>query len=317
MDEVGSVVALDVGGTLMKGWVCDRDGAALRRAERATPVERGPDAVVAAVREIVRELHAGDASVRAAGVVVPGMVDAKTGIASYAANLGWHDVPLRLMVQDDLGIPVALDHDVRAGGLAEAVLGAAAGVEGSLFVPIGTGIAGAMIIRGEIYAGARGAAGEVGHLIVYPDGELCACGQRGCVETYASASAIARRYYDRTGDRRTAADIAVRLDADDIARAVWADAVDALGLGLAACTMLLDPALIVLGGGLAAAGDALTEPVAAALASRLAWLDAPPIVPAALGSEAGRFGAAILAWRASGEPDPAPAWAAARAGSPS
>ena len=308
MQVTGAVLALDVGGTSMKGWLCDSDGVELRRIDRPTPVEQGPDEVVRAIRGVMADLGRGHPDVRGAGLVVPGLVDGAAGIAVYATNIGWHRVPLRQLLIDDLGVPVALDHDVRAGGLAEALLGAARGHSHSLFVPIGTGIAGAIIVDGAIYSGALGAAGEVGHVVVYPDGELCACGQHGCVETYASASAISRRYQERTGERLSAAEIVRRLDADDVARQVWAHAVEALALGLAACTMLLDPGLIVLGGGLSAAGDALTVPLGVELAARLAWRKPPPIVPGALGGDAGRFGAAILAWRAADQPDVGAGW---------
>lgn len=310
MGRSGTVIAVDVGGSSMKGWVCARDGAQLRQLARPTPVSAGPAEVVRAVRRLVTELRDGFDDVRAAAVVVPGLVDPVAGIATYATNLGWRDVPLRQLINDDLGVPVALDHDVRAGGLAEARLGASMGVAHSLFVPVGTGIAAALIVDGAIYAGAAGAAGELGHLIVAPDGEPCACGQRGCVETYASASAISRRFHARTGELLTAAEVAGRLAADPAAREVWADAVGALALGLAACTMLFDPELIVLGGGLATSGDALTRPLVAALAARLAWREPPAIVAARLGREAGRFGAAILAWQAAGEADVPLGWPA-------
>lgn len=308
MQAAGSVVALDVGGTSMKGWLCDPNGVGLRRIDRPTPVEEGADEVVRAIRLLMADLGRGHPDVRAAGLVVPGLVDAAAGIATYATNIGWQQVPLRQLLIEDLGIPVALDHDVRAGGLAEALLGAARGHSHSLFVPIGTGIAGAIIVNGAVYSGAFGAAGELGHLAVYPGGELCACGQRGCVETYASASAISRRYWERTSARLSAAELVLRLDADEVARRVWAEAVEALAVGLAACTMLLDPGLIVLGGGLSAAADSLTVPLGVRLAALLAWREPPRIVCGLLGSDAGRLGAAILAWRAADRPDVPAGW---------
>ncbi|SHG14207.1 glucokinase [Jatrophihabitans endophyticus] len=303
-----AVVALDVGGTGMKGWVCDRAGRSRRTAERPTPVAAGPDAVVRAVRDLVVELRGADDDIVAAGVVVPGMVDAANGVATWSANIGWRDVPLGTLLAADLGVPVAIDHDVRSGGLAEARIGAARGRASSLFVPVGTGIAGAFVVDGVAHAGARGAAGEVGHVIVHPDGEPCACGQHGCVETYASAAAVVRRYRARTGTARSAAEIAARLRVDPDARTVWDDAVTALSLGLVAATALYDPELVVIGGGLAAAGSVLLDPLVAALTARLAWRAPPPLVLAALGSAAGRYGAALIAWAAAGEPDIGSDW---------
>ena len=139
------------------------------------------------------------ARLRAVGLVVPGVVDAQQGIAVYAANIGWQQLPLRQIVAEAVGLPVILDHDVRAAGLAELELGAGRGLQEVLFVALGTGIAAAVITRGQVSAGATGRAGELGHLPVFPEGEWCACGQRGCTETYASASALSRRYSAASG----------------------------------------------------------------------------------------------------------------------
>lgn len=299
-----AVLAVDVGGTGIKAALVDDGGTLLRELQRPTPVAEGPLAVVAAVRAVAREL-AGPGVV-SAGVVVPGSVDAASGTARYAANIGWTDVPLRDLIAADLGIPVALEHDVRAAGLAERTLGRAGGVADCLIVVIGTGIAGVVMSGGVALHGATGLAGEIGHVPAYPDGELCACGQRGCLETYASAAAIARRYLAADGGRPDAPgarEIAAARESDPIAGRVWHEATEALGIALASVTMLLDPSLVVLGGGLAAAGDALLEPVRAALAARLTWRPAPAVELSPLGSRAGQVGAAILAWQAVGMVD--------------
>jgi glucokinase len=189
---------------------------------------------------------------------------------------------------------------------------------------IGTGIAGVCVSGGAILRGATDLAGEIGHIPVYPDGEVCACGQRGCLETYASAASIARRYRELGGAGNdggatapaagaagaagagvpaTARDIAARRDSDPIARQVWTDAVDALALGLATYTMLLDPEVVVLSGGLAEAGAALLEPLRPALQARLSWRPAPALQLSALAGCSGQFGAAILAWQLVAEVD--------------
>jgi glucokinase len=238
-------------------------------------------------------------------VVVPGSVDVETGTALYAANIGWRDVPLRDLLAADLGVPVVLEHDVRAAGLAECLLGRARGVSDCLVVVIGTGIAGVIVSHGVPVRGATSLAGEIGHVPVYPDGEMCACGQRGCLETYASGAAIARRYRARRGGAAAlgAPDIAAARDTDPVADAVWREAMTALGIALASATMLLDPELFVLGGGLAAAGGALLDPVREELTGRLAWRPAPAVVLSTCGSRAGQLGAAILAWQAAGRTD--------------
>jgi glucokinase len=286
-----TVVALDVGGTLMKGAVVDRDGTTTAAQQR--PTQRQPDTVDGILR-FAADLADTAGSPTAVGLAVPGIVDEEHGIARYSTNLGWRDLPLRDIAADRLGLPVALVHDVRAGARAESQFGAAQGVADFLFLPIGTGIAGTVFIAGEPYPGADGMAGEIGHAPVAVGDEPCACGQRGCLETYASAAALVRRYGQPD---LTAADVVTRAATDPAAQKVLSDAISALAYALTTYTMLLDPTLIVIGGGLAEAGDTLLEPLRTELAARIAWRPPPRIVRAALGTSAGRLGAAISAWR--------------------
>jgi glucokinase len=301
---VKHVIALDVGGTGMKAALVGADGTLLHEARRATGRERGPDAVVESILAFAAELRAhgeeqfGE-SAAAAGVAVPGIVDAENGIAVYAANLGWRDVPMREKLGKRLGgVPVALGHDVRTGGLAEGRIGAGKGADRFLFVPLGTGIAGAIGITGTIEAGAHGYAGEIGHIVVRPDGPDCGCGQRGCLETLASASAVSRAWAAASGDPEAdAADCAKAVESGDPAAVrVWRDAVDALAAGLVTALTLLDPRMLIIGGGLAEAGETLFVPLRAAVEERVTFQKLPHIVPAALGDTAGCLGAGLLAW---------------------
>jgi glucokinase len=240
----------------------------------------------------------------AAGVVVPGVVDRAAGVASYAANIGWTDVPLRDVLEVDLGIPVAVDHDVHAAGEAERALGAATACDDFAVVVIGTGIAAITYSEGRMVRGATKQAGEIGHVPVVPDGEPCACGARGCLETYASAAAITRRYARRTGRPvLTAAQIVARRVTDPAAASVWTDATRCLGDALASLTLFADPELIVLAGGLSEAGEALLVPVRERVQACLAWRSSPSIVTSPLGARAGRVGAAVIAWRRIGLAD--------------
>jgi glucokinase len=297
------VIGVDLGGTTTKATLSGADGVGHGYRERPTPRQLGPDAVVAATIDVITELRAQVSQagrLRAIGLVVPGIVDAQQGIAVYAANLGWHQLPLRQIVADAVGLPVVLDHDVRAAGLAELELGAARGLQEVLFVALGTGIAAAVITRGEISAGATGRAGELGHVPVFPEGERCACGQRGCTETYASAAALSRRYSAVSGmDSVPAKEVISKAAAGDSAAAeVFNDAVTALGRALVNYTLLLDPELILIGGGLAAAGASLLDPLTGEMQAGLTWRAAPMISTGKFGGEAGSRGAAILAWRA-------------------
>ncbi|WP_236241383.1 ROK family protein [Streptomyces sp. CC228A] len=298
------VIALDVGGTGMKAALVGADGSLLYEARRPTGRERGPGAVVESILGFAADLLAvGEVryGVRAAaaGVAVPGIVDPGEGVAVYAANLGWRDVPLRSLLGERLGgLPVALGHDVRAGGLAEGRVGAGRGADRFLFVPLGTGIAGAIGIGGSIEAGAHGCAGEIGHIVVRPGGPACGCGQRGCLETLASAAAVSRAWAEASGEPSAdAADCAKAVEAGDPAAVrVWTTAVDALADGLVTALTLLDPRTLIIGGGLAEAGETLFTPLRAAVEERVTFQKPPSIVPAALGDTAGCLGAGLLAW---------------------
>ena len=298
---MGAVVAaLDVGGTSIKAALVDRDGAVRTEVRRATGVERGPGAVVSGIVELAAELvAAGGAGVRAVGICVPGTVDPQAGIARYAANLGWNDVPLVELAEQATGVPVVLGHDVRTAVLAEARWGAGAGAGGSMFfVAIGTGIAGGLATDGTVDDGASGLSGEIGHLVVRPGGPACRCGNHGCLEAIASASRISDRYAALTGqDGVPAQEVAARVRAGEAAAmTIWQEAVDALADALAAATVLTDPGRFVLGGGLSLAGPTLIDPLGAALTRRLTFRPAPPIALSVLGDRAGVLGAALRAW---------------------
>ncbi|CAL9459934.1 Glucokinase [Streptomyces sp. enrichment culture] len=298
------VIALDVGGTGIKAALVGAGGELLHRARRATGRERGPGAVVTGVLDFAAELRALGADrfgepARAVGLAVPGIVDERHGTAVYAANLGWRDVPLRALLAERLdGLPVALGHDVRTGGLAEGRVGAGRGADRFLFVPLGTGIAGAIGIDGRVEAGAHGFAGEIGHIVVRPRGEPCPCGQRGCLERYASAGAVGRAWAAACGDADAdAADCARAAQSGDArARRVWRDAVEALADGLVTALTLLDPRTLIIGGGLAEAGETLFTPLRDAVRRRVTFQKLPEIVPAALGDAAGCLGAGLMAW---------------------
>ncbi|MFJ2234372.1 ROK family protein [Streptomyces sp. NPDC087859] len=298
------VIALDVGGTGMKAALVGASGELLHQARRATGRERGPDAVVEGILDFAADLRAYGAEhlgepASAAGVAVPGIVDAELGIAAYAANLGWRDVPLRALLTERLaGVPVALGHDVRTGGLAEGRIGAGRGADRFLFVPLGTGIAGAIGIAGRVEAGAHGFAGEIGHIVVRPGGTPCPCGQHGCLERYASAAAVSQAWAAACGDPDAdAADCAKAVrSGDPRAVQVWQSAVDALADGLVTALTLLDPRTLIIGGGLAEAGETLFTPLRDAVRQRITFQKLPTIVPAALGDTAGCLGAGLLAW---------------------
>ncbi|NOL44460.1 ROK family protein [Kribbella sandramycini] len=298
------MVAVDLGGTRMKCGLVAADGAVVHRETRPTPREAGGRAVLDALLETVVELWqkatADGHRVRAIGVVVPGIIDADNGTV-VAENLAWADLPVRdaLVAAVGADVPIVLAHDVRGGGYAELRQGALTGTTNSLFLPLGTGIAAAMVVDGSLVSG-DGYAGELGHTrFIHGDAaELCACGQWGCLETVASAAAIARRYAARTGRTVDGAREVLELLAagDSDAAAVWEEALTVLVDALVLYTTLVAPTRIAIGGGLVGAGETLLQPLRDGVHARLTFQREPEIVAAVLGEEAGCLGAALMAW---------------------
>ncbi|WP_344218706.1 ROK family protein [Kribbella sancticallisti] len=303
------MVAVDLGGTRMKCGLVAADGAVLHRETRPTPRTVPPrrgggravlDALLETVVELEQKAAADGHRVRAVGVVVPGIIDAENGTVG-AENLAWAGTPVRAELQAAVGPDqkVVLAHDVRAGGYAELRQGALTGTTNSLFLPLGTGIAAAMVVDGSLVSG-DGYAGELGHTrFVHGDAaELCACGQWGCLETVASAAALARRYGVRTGKAVDGAREVLELLAqgDPDAAAVWSEALEALIDALVLYTTLVAPTRIAIGGGLVGAGETLLAPLREGVHARLTFQREPEIVAAVLGEEAGCLGAALMAW---------------------
>lgn len=288
----GNVVGIDVGGTTIKAGRFAADGRLVDRAILPTPADGA--AIAPAVAAIGGRLR--DDATGAVAAVLPGIVDRARGVVRWSANLGWRDVPLRSQLERELGVPVTVEHDVTAAALAEHEQ---TGTD-LLYVALGTGIGSAYVVDGKVRRGATGLAGEIGHVMVRSDGEPCACGRTGCLEVYASGSGVARRYAAAAGGAATdvtAVDVVARQGIESLADQIWAEAVEAIAVALADATLLLDPARIVLGGGLAGAGERLSVPVTEALAARLPWRPVPPVSISTLGGDAGIRGAARLAMR--------------------
>ncbi|UBU10458.1 ROK family protein [Nonomuraea gerenzanensis] len=302
---MGYVAAIDVGGTTMKGGFVTRDGTIHAFERRPTPRAEGPARVVAAVSAFVADLARPRDGERplAVGLAVPGLVTPTHAV--FSAAFGWRDVPVSAFAAG-VDVPVALGHDVRSAGEAELAYGE--GGRDVLYLPIGTGIAGAVVLSGELYGGAGGWAGQIGHIPVRPGGAACGCGQRGCLAAYASGGGMAARcgvdggmdggVDGGAGGGAGGAEEVLRrvLDGDARAGRVWGEAVEALALALATYTLVLDPAAVVIGGGVSQAGEHLLGPLREALAGRLAFRRAPQVRASSLGARAGLMGAGLLGW---------------------
>ncbi len=290
-------LGVDVGGTSIKYGYVGRDGQIGGARTVPTMAERGPEAVVGQILDLAAEA-ARDSHVRGVGIVVPGLVDEAAGVAISSGNLGWRDVPLRDLLEQRTGLPAALGHDVRGAALAEITSGAARGATDALFITVGTGIGAAFVLRGVPYTGAHGRAAEFGHMSVRPDGPRCPCGVVGCVEALASGPAIEARYRDATGGQATAVEVAQRASTGDVAAIrAWTEAVSALAAGVATLVVLLDPAQVVIGGGVADAVPRLLAPLRRLVDAKLpSFAPAPPIVAASHTRYGGAVGAGLMAW---------------------
>ena len=295
----GLVLALDIGGTDIK--VAMQDASGVFHGLRRLPTPHDPhhpgDIIVEKVAGLVRGYadQAGGIPLRSIGLVVPGLVDEDAGVGILSANLGWRDYPFTRMVQEATGLPVAFGHDVGLAGEAEMRLGAGRGLRDVVVTIIGTGIAGAVFCDGRRVHGG-GFAGEIGHTPT-PGGLRCACGAAGCLETVASAGAIARRYTELTGIQVPGAKevLAAAGTGDATARRIWDEAVEAIAVVLGQMAAVLGSEAVILGGGLSQAGPALLDPLGRLLNSRLSFHRRPQLLRAVLGQDAGLMGAALRA----------------------
>lgn len=318
-----AVVGVDLGGTSIYAVVIDaRDGRVLGAAKRKTEAQKGADAVAERVSGAVEQAIAGSQlkrkAIRAIGVGVPGPVDPQAGVVVRCPNLGpsWDSYPLVRELGGRLDLPVTLDNDVNVGAVGEHTYGAGKGTQDMLAIFVGTGIGGGLILGGQLYTGVRYSAGEVGHMVIADGGPLCGCGEAGHAEALASRTAIERdiraamaagresivsRLLEETGrDIMTASILGDAYDAgDEVTVSAIHRAQYYLGLLVSACVNLLDPEMIVLGGGLLERmGDAYLEPVRRTAQQHYinkTEVDRVAIVRASLGDRAGAIGAAVLA----------------------
>ncbi|TFC92512.1 ROK family protein [Cryobacterium breve] len=294
------MIAVDVGGTDIKAALFDESGRMLGLSR--TPTPRNGELTALSVIYRVEELRLQFAVTfpavlpRAVGLLVPGVVDDDAGIGVLSTNLQWANVPFKQLTEELIHLPTTFSHDVRAAGEAEFRLGAARPFRNVVVLVIGTGIAGSLFIDGHAHTGG-GYAGEIGHAIIDPAGPLCGCGSRGCLETIASAGAIVRRYEQRTGARlRGAREVLALAEAGDVAAtAVWSEALDALALSITQLAAILAPEAVVIGGGLAQAGEKLFVPLRERVSTLLSFHRQPLIVPASIGENAGLLGGALRA----------------------
>ena len=306
-------VGIDLGGTNIAVGLVDEAGKILHKDSVPTLLERGPEPVIKDMAnlslKVVKDAGYTVDDVKAIGVGVPGLADPKTGVVIFCTNLRWHMVPLREIMQKIINKPIFIDNDATVAGLAESVAGVSAGIANSVFLTLGTGVGGGIVINHKIYSGAHGVGSELGHMTVQCEGRKCTC---GCWEQYSSATALIRQGREAVeghpeslilkkvnGDAskieaRTIIDAA--REGDPIACQVYDKYIYYLAIGIVAIINAFDPEVIVLGGGVSKAGDFLLEPLRKKVAEYVFYKDLPyaEIKIATLGNDAGIIGAAML-----------------------
>jgi glucokinase len=315
-------VGVDLGGMTLAAAVVDMaSGEVIGRHEVPTQARQGPQAVIARMAELIETVMAAAGLTReqtcGVGIGVPGVLDMKRGLTLFLPNLlgTWPQVPLKAAIEASVGLPTSLLNDVRAFTLGEKTFGAGRDLDNIVCLAVGTGVGGGVVINGQLYLGIGGTAGEVGHQIIDPYGPPCGCGSRGCLEAFASGPAITAMAlkaitqgittritemveYDLN---RVNPELICRAarEGDPVAQDIYERAGFYLGIGVANLIAVLSPEMVIIGGGVARAGELLFEPVRRTVRERVhvTPIEQVQIVPAQLGTNAGLVGAAVWAAR--------------------
>ncbi|CAM4150717.1 ROK family protein [Janibacter anophelis] len=312
----GPAIGIDIGGTKIAGALVDAEGRITHRERVETPAD-DTDAIIEATARLVTTLEdaAGD-EVAGVGIACAAFLDARAGHVWFAPNLPWRDLDLAAAVTERVGRDVLIENDANAAAWGEYRFGAGSDCDDMLLVTVGTGVGGGCINDDRLVRGAFGIGGEIGHIVLDPSGPRCGCGNFGCLEVFASGTALVRNARElvesasplgealraRCGgdaDRLSGQDVTeLAQEGDGAAVELLEELGTHLGHGIASVCAVLDPGRIAIGGGVAAAGDLLVEPTRAAFAKRLigrGHRPSPEIVRATLGNDAGIVGAATLA----------------------
>jgi glucokinase len=307
---------IDVGGTKIAGGVVTEDGTILEELRVESPAT-DPEAIEEAIAGLVVELH-GRHPIETVGVGAAGYVDRSRAVVLFAPNLAWRNEPLKSELEKRVELPVVIENDANAAAWGEFRFGAAHDADDLLLVTVGTGVGGGLVLDGEVYRGANGVGAEIGHMRVVPNGILCGCGKHGCFEQYASGSALVREVRATASSGAMHTRQLLELAGGDLTKITGPLVTEAaragdpfavhqlaelgrwLGEGIASLTEILDPEVVVVGGGVSEAGELLLGPVREAFAGQLVgrgFRPIPEVRRAKLGNHAGMIGAADLSRR--------------------
>lgn len=310
-------IGIDLGGTNIAAGIVDDKGSIVKKGSVPTGRTRASEEIIgdmcALVRNLVAEAGIDWAEIRSVGIGSPGAIDREKGVIIYNNNLGFRNVPVRKLLQEQFGLPVYLENDANCAAIAESQAGAAKGYPHALVITLGTGIGGGIIIDRKLYTGFNGTGGEIGHVVIQMDGEECTCGRKGCWEAYSSATALIRQTRQAAlenpgsmintlveGDltkisAKTAFD-AARLG-DETAKRVVDRYIEMLAEGLGNMINIFQPNVVVIGGGVSKEGENLLVPLRERVKDKTycpEGLEKPQIVAAKLGNDAGIIGAALI-----------------------
>ena len=307
-------IGIDVGGTNVKIALVDDKGSILYSNSVPTRAEMGYEYTVNNIKQAIRDLMSETkvTGIEGIGFDFPGQIDYKNGIVRLAPNIpGWVNIPIAKIIEDEFKIPTRIDNDVHCAALGELNFGAGKGCENFICMTVGTGIGSGIVINGKLVRGASNAAGELGHIkLQMHEGPLCGCGDHGCLEAFASGPsivAIAEEYIlggksTKFRELASGGEITPFIVAeaakqgDPVARRIFARIGEYIGFGLSSVVNLLNPEKIIIGGGVADAGDILLDPIKETIKKRAMVVagSAVEIVPAKLGNTAGVIGASLL-----------------------
>ncbi len=307
-------IGIDVGGTNVKIALVSDKGKIIYSNSIPTRAEMGYEHTINsmkdAVKDLLKETKMKASDIEGMGFGFPGQIDCKKGIVRLAPNIpGWVNVPIASIMEKEFGIPTRVDNDVRTATLGELNYGAGVGCENLVCITVGTGIGSGLVVNGKLVRGANNAAGEIGHIkLNMQGGPLCGCGDRGCLEAYASGPSIvamaeeyikggkSTKYRELANPDITPYIVAVAAkEGDPVAKQIFRIMGEYIGMGLTSVVNLLNPEKIIIGGGVADAGDILLDPIRETIAKRAMTIQREvEVVPAQLGNTAGVIGASLL-----------------------
>lgn len=310
------VIGIDIGGTNMRGALVDSNGKIYKRMKLHSEADKGIDTLIENLARFIQNMSEGE-KVYDIGIGVPGIIDSKDGIITEAPNiLNVSDYPIKAVLREKLGsdINVFIENDSNSAALGEWWMGSAKDVSSMLIITMGTGVGGGIVLDNKLWTGASGMAGEIGHMTIYPDGARCNCGNYGCLESYASATAIRRMVYEGLENKNLSASLRESIKdvevedipllvaeaasaGDEFSLSIWHQVGVALGIGIASLINLLNVEMVVIGGGVSNAWDLFIDTLCAEARKRAfhAPMERAKIERSSLMDDAGILGASYLA----------------------